>query len=309
MKIEDIIKIIWHRKFYILLPALIVPFVTIIAVSMMVREYETESLVFINESVFRHPTLLEFGIKIELEERLPSIKKIMKSDESLFFILGEKKPEVLTAEYLESLSEKKNRIVIELKGPGVARLSYSGTNPSVVKSVVERAIERFIQYSLQPFEGIGVKLKEKLKKRDEILSSKLMPQMIESRSKYFELQKNFTEKSPELNQAQYEYNNWQEKVDSRKLIVVKQASEILPLKGDRIDIQKLATVIEPATLPITPVRPHKIKAIVIAIVSGIALGFIIAIIMEFFDHSLKETKEIETYLSLSVMGRIPSIDT
>ena len=78
MKIEDIIKILWRRKFYILLPFIIVPIVSLISTRGIKKEYQTTSLVFIDEGFLQHPYLSELGLKLDLIERLPSIKKMMK---------------------------------------------------------------------------------------------------------------------------------------------------------------------------------------------------------------------------------------
>lgn len=307
MKIEEIIKILWRRKFYILLPMLFVPLFTAITITKMTKEYKTHSIVFINESLFRHPTLLEFGLKINIEERLPSIKKMMKRENLLCQILGEKKKKNPTYKEREALAKKKESMVVELKGPGIAKISYSGTDPVKIKGVVERMADAFIDAALQPYEGIGVKLREKLIRRDQILSVQILPQLNEAKTRYHELKKSFTDQSPDLIAAKFEYERWLDKSRIRKEFVSQKVKDILPLKSENPDISQIATILEPATVPLIPFKPHKVKLLVIGVLVGVGLGFILTFIMEFLDHSFKETGDVEKYLGIPVVGRVPKI--
>ncbi len=307
MKIEDIIKVLWRRKFYLLFPMFIVPIFSAIISTMLTKEYQSESVVFINESSFKHPILHEYGLKIDLEKRLPAIKKLMKGDESLLYILGWPKTGKITNEYLKKLARNKDLIIVELKGPGVARLSFSGRDPQRVKKVVERISEVYIKYALHPYLGVGEKLKEKLKKRDEVLSVQLIPKMIAAKVKYLEFSKIYTDASPDLVTAKYEYFSWKEKTRLRESLIEQKATEILPLIDNNPDTSQLATIVEPPTTPLIPVKPNKMKIVLLAILSGISLGFILVLSLEFLDHSLKEDADIESYLRLPVIGRIPNI--
>ncbi len=308
MKIDDIIKILWRRKLYLLMPFLIVPLCAVIVTFQMTKEYQTEALIYINESTFKHPVIQEFGLKIDLEQRLPAIKKLMKGENSLLFILGiSEKPETTPA-YLEELAKKKERMTIELKGPGVARVSYIGVDPRAVKRVVERMAAAYIKTALLPYQDIGTKLKEKLKRRDEVLSVQLLPKLILAKSQYLEYGRNFTDESPDLIAAKYEYETWLEKVRQREIIIEQSVSDILPLIGNDPDTGQLAKIIEPATIPLVPIKPNKKKIVLLAVLSGLALGFILILLMEFLDHSVKESSDIEDYLGLPVIGRVPKIE-
>lgn len=308
MKIEDIIKVLWRRKFYILLPFLMVPIVSTIVVFQLPKEYQSHATVFIDQSKIEHPILLEYNMKLRLEERLPTIKKLMKGKKNLPLILGETVPIKITKDYLTNIEQKKERMLIELKGPGVAKMIFSSSDPKKAQDVVKRMAQSFIDISLLPFEGIGLKLMKKLKQRDEVLLTQLLPKLTEVQNKYLELQVNYTEQSPELQLAKYEYENGLEKVRIREKELEKKSFEFIPLEGENLDMTQVASVIEPATLPLTPFKPNIPKTIVLALISGLSLGFILTFIMEFLDHSLKENMDIENYLSLPVLGRIPKIN-
>jgi capsular polysaccharide biosynthesis protein len=307
MKIEDIIKILWRRKFYILLPFIIVPIVSLISTRGIKKEYQTTSLVFIDEGFLQHPYLSELGLKLDLIERLPSIKKMMKSEDSLYFMLDEKPKEHVTAEDLRQLNKKKEAMVIELKGPGVASVSYSGFDPRQVKEITERMGTQFIKYAMFPFRKVGERLKAKLIQRDEIISIQLMPNLIQAKMEYYELNKIYNAQSPDLLLAKYKFEMWSEKVKSREKAAMERVSEIIPLNDDDPDITAITSILEPASLPIEPFKPNRLKIFAIAVVGGLALGFILMFFMEFIDHSMKETGDVENYLESPVLGRIPKI--
>lgn len=307
MKIEDLIKILWRRKFYLLLPTLIVPLVALIVSFQITREYSAEAVIYINESAFQHPRLLEFGLKINLEERIPAIKKLMKGEGSLLHILSISSPEQITNDYLQMMSRKKNAMVIELKGPGVARLSFTDRDPRYVKEVVERMAAAYIQFAMLPYQKVGTKLKEQLKRRDEIMNIQLKPKLEMARTTYLEYLRNYTKESPDLAAAEYDYETWKEKIRQREAFIEQKAHDIIPLKADDPDLEVLTQIVVPPTVPIIPVKPNKPKIVLLALVAGMSLGFLLVFLMEFLDHSLKENSEVEVYLKSPVIGRIPRI--
>jgi len=64
-------------------------------------------------------------------------------------------------------------------------------------------------------------------------------------------------------------------------------------------------VIEPAKVPIIPVRPRKMLNFIVSIFVGLTVGTGLAYFLEYLDVSLKNAKEIEEWLHLPVLGTIP----
>lgn len=67
-------------------------------------------------------------------------------------------------------------------------------------------------------------------------------------------------------------------------------------------------VIDPSIVPQRPIKPRRMLNIAIAGFLGIFVGVGLAFTLEFLDTSLKSAEEVESFLELPVMGRIPLTD-
>ena len=66
-------------------------------------------------------------------------------------------------------------------------------------------------------------------------------------------------------------------------------------------------VVEPAKVPLVPVRPDRPKILVVGIVLGLMIGVGAALLAELLDDSLKTVEDVEAYLGYKVIGVIPEI--
>ena len=67
-------------------------------------------------------------------------------------------------------------------------------------------------------------------------------------------------------------------------------------------------IVEPAIKPIKPVKPDRIKMLLMAIIVGAIIGGGLIFLLEYMDHSFKTVEDVEKYLNLSVLGTIPKIE-
>ena len=67
-------------------------------------------------------------------------------------------------------------------------------------------------------------------------------------------------------------------------------------------------IIEPAMLPLKPVKPDRAKLAMLGCVMGAILGFALVFLVEYLDHSLTTVEDVERYLGLAVLGTIPRIE-
>lgn len=66
-------------------------------------------------------------------------------------------------------------------------------------------------------------------------------------------------------------------------------------------------VVEPAKIPLVPVRPDRPKILVVGIILGLMIGVGAALLAELLDNSLKTVEDVESYLGYRVIGVIPEI--
>ncbi len=69
------------------------------------------------------------------------------------------------------------------------------------------------------------------------------------------------------------------------------------------------SVIEKAERPLKPVKPNKIKVIVIAAMFGIVCGLGSILVTEYMDDSFRSVEEVQRVLKLPVLGTIPKTVT
>lgn len=80
--------------------------------------------------------------------------------------------------------------------------------------------------------------------------------------------------------------------------------------GEIGSIMKMDNVqfIDPAKVPIDPVKPRPLLNIAIAAVLGVMISVFIVFFVEYFDNTVKTVDDVENKLGLPVLGSIPVFD-
>jgi hypothetical protein len=68
-------------------------------------------------------------------------------------------------------------------------------------------------------------------------------------------------------------------------------------------------VVETATFPLEPVKPNKMKILMLAAMFGLSLGFGGLLFSEFSDTSFKSVEEVEKKMGMRVIGTVPKIES
>ena len=69
-----------------------------------------------------------------------------------------------------------------------------------------------------------------------------------------------------------------------------------------------ASVVEPAGIPSTPVRPNKKMNLLLGIVAGFFLGAGLAYSLEYLDSSLRSLDDVKNYLRIFPLGMVPFVE-
>lgn len=134
-------------------------------------------------------------------------------------------------------------------------------------------------------------LNQRLQKAKDDLSS-TMDQLID-------IQKELSTKEVQLVQLKRNvasstdiYTMFKKKYEEARILEAEKAQDV--------------TIIEPASIPSSPVKPNINFNIMIGIFSGLLIGFIIAFVTESLDITIGRIDEIEEFFKVPVMGIIPS---
>lgn len=106
----------------------------------------------------------------------------------------------------------------------------------------------------------------------------------------------------------------QQLLDLERQIAVKESLYTLLL--ERLEEAKIseaavvgnAAIVDPATVPQSPVKPNKNLSLAIGGVLGIFLGMLMVFLAEYLDKTLKTEEEIERFSRQPIIGRIPNIE-
>jgi len=77
-----------------------------------------------------------------------------------------------------------------------------------------------------------------------------------------------------------------------------------------IEIKKVdsVSIVDKAVPPTKPVKPEKKKNVLIAFAVGLMVSVGLALLLEFLDTTIKNSKDVEQVLGLPVLGEIPLYD-
>jgi len=87
-----------------------------------------------------------------------------------------------------------------------------------------------------------------------------------------------------------------------------QANYASLLAGTGSGAVNTLSIVEPATLPTTPIGPNKLYTILLAAAIGFILAAGAAYLMEYLDDTLKTPEDVQRDLGLATLGLVPAMD-
>lgn len=68
-------------------------------------------------------------------------------------------------------------------------------------------------------------------------------------------------------------------------------------------------IMEPASMPIDPVKPNRVKITILGAILGLVIGGAAALLAELLDNSFRKVEDVEEFLDMSVLATIPNISS
>lgn len=282
-----------------------------------IREFKEKNPNLVPQSETTLLTRLEGqqSAKIETDIRLKEL--LRKRDNLQKQLAGEKE---LTVAFVTREGSPQSRLSYLNNQLVLLSAKYTEHYPEVIKikSEIEELKKQITQAKDSHVESSGSEtsamnpmyqqLKEDLGKTDAEIES-LKARTMELSRQQQEIQRIFgrmPKEQEEWTKIQRDRNVYQQIYDQmlQKLQNAKVSKELeLSDKGERFRI------VDPATIPLYPVKPNRINMILLGILFGMASGIGAVFGLEHFDRSFKNEDSIETTLKVPVLVAIPQIVT
>ncbi|MEW6040656.1 MAG: polysaccharide biosynthesis tyrosine autokinase, partial [Elusimicrobiota bacterium] len=193
-----------------------------------------------------------------------------------------------------------------------------------------RELREFVEKQMADAEGNLKKAEDKLRKFVEDtgatgVGGHLAMKLVELQGRQSEMLKKYTDKHPDVVQVKRQIETVEEQMkhlpkeeleharlsrdvklnDELYTLLAKRHKEAQISEADRV---QSAFIVTPAFIPSTPIKPSRTTNFTIGALLGIFIGFVFALVLEHLDVSIGTIEEVETFLSLPVVGVIPRIE-
>ena len=174
------------------------------------------------------------------------------------------------------------------------RISVEDPNPSVAQSAANTLAEILSEQSKELYSGGGKSQQQILGEQLEQIEAELNVARQE-----FEDLTTHSPNNTDLLAAKNEAIQLKEKTYATVLDLYEQARLKEAIR------ENLVSVVEPATLPISPVKPRKALSILLGLLVGMAGGVGLVFLFENLDTRLYTSHQIEETVDLPIIGKIP----
>jgi len=104
----------------------------------------------------------------------------------------------------------------------------------------------------------------------------------------------------------------QSEIDSYKkfydLFVSHSQNAAINQSAKKVEAEAKYTIIKPASLPLAPDSPKRVKILGMGVALGLMLGFGAIMVMELLDSSFKKVEDLSEFLNIPVIGTIPKMN-
>ncbi len=168
-------------------------------------------------------------------------------------------------------------------------IESSGSETSTINPIYQQLREEMAKINAE-IESLRARSEEILKQQQK--SQEILGRMPKEQEEWSKLQR-------DRNVYQKIYDDLLQKLENARV------STDLELSGKTSNLK----VIDPAILPHLPVKPDRVKIIILGIVLGIASGIGLALGIDSFNHSFQDEDSVEAGLKLPVLASIPKVVT
>jgi len=206
--------------------------------------------------------------------------------------------------FLKSLS------VEPLLNTRLVKVHFESTNPALAAQLVNALADTYVQnnhesqlfMSKDVLQSIASPGYEAL---PSVVSNKLIQDLkseyARKEAQWADLSQRYTPKHPAMKRLESQMNQLRSRIGMEVDNIARAVKSELSgqLQGNNI------RVIDRAEVPTQPIRPRPVMNIILGLLFGLVVGFILAIVMDRMDTTIKEPDDIEKILKVPLLGIIP----
>jgi len=132
---------------------------------------------------------------------------------------------------------------------------------------------------------------------------------VENLKKQLEHQKDEVQR---VNRDAIEYASLQSEIESKRAVLAELASR----KSQTAASERLREtgtsnirIIDPAETPNSPIRPRKMRNLLVALAVGLFSGLALAFLLDFLDNTVKDEEDVQRIAGMPVLGHVPHYRT
>lgn len=218
----DYVKIIFRRKWFIIIPAVIGIVGGIIAGNTLPKVYEASTLILIEEGKIINPLIQGIAVSTSIAQRTAVLREQIGGWDRLVQLIKQlnlAKDVKTQAQFENLIKQLRKNIIVELRGNSIVRIAYRGKEPLEAQNIVKTITDIFIAENLRQqnretddaiaFINDQLALYQKKLKESEIagMNDQLNKLMVDSTPKHplvMELRRKMESAKAELAQGNYE---------------------------------------------------------------------------------------------------------
>lgn len=151
LNIHHIIAAAWRRRYTIVLPIIIMPFIAVLIGTMAHKTYQNHTTLLVQETSRMNPFLEDFSVSTQLKERMTALKALLHSRHVLSSVIEEINPDRSESASTETeIARLSGKLSVQLIGSDMVKIAYKDSNPSEMKRTLEVVSKHFLTKLLAP---------------------------------------------------------------------------------------------------------------------------------------------------------------
>lgn len=148
---QDYLRIFLRRRWFFLLPLIIVFTITVIASFFLPKSYEAKAVILVEEGKVLNPLLKNLAVSTTVGERLHLLREEILSWPRVVQLVEEldlNKNKNSPLEFEKLIADIRMRISVNMKGGDIITISYSDRDPAITQKIVNTISDIFIRRNL-----------------------------------------------------------------------------------------------------------------------------------------------------------------